>query len=160
VRQGRREEFAAFGWEGEVPDPQDEATFQCCRLDRALARLDPHRTLREFYRTLLALRKQTPALADVEKETLETMAFEPEKVLLVRQWSDHDEALLLFHFASGRCSLDWPVPHGEWRKVFDSADRRWAGPGSLAPASVSGPGRTRLELPASSFVLYQNHRPN
>ena len=27
VRKGRREEFAAFRWEGEIPDPQDEATF-------------------------------------------------------------------------------------------------------------------------------------
>src|SRR5437667_2761407 len=28
VRRGRREEFAAFGWEGTVPDPQDEGTFR------------------------------------------------------------------------------------------------------------------------------------
>ena len=27
VRRGRREEFAGFSWEGELPDPQDEATF-------------------------------------------------------------------------------------------------------------------------------------
>ena len=27
VRKGRREEFAAFKWKGEPPDPQDEGTF-------------------------------------------------------------------------------------------------------------------------------------
>ena len=27
MREGRRREFAAFGWAGELPDPQDEATF-------------------------------------------------------------------------------------------------------------------------------------
>ncbi len=28
VRKGRQDEFAAFTWEGEVPDPQDETTFR------------------------------------------------------------------------------------------------------------------------------------
>src|SRR6185312_4839423 len=27
VREGRRAEFASFGWGGDVPDPQDHATF-------------------------------------------------------------------------------------------------------------------------------------
>ena len=41
VRQGRREEFAAFAWQGEVPDPQDEATFRRSRLNRDLAGKEP-----------------------------------------------------------------------------------------------------------------------
>ncbi len=36
VREGRRREFAAFGWEEEPPDPQDEATFLRSKLDRSL----------------------------------------------------------------------------------------------------------------------------
>ena len=35
VRRGRREEFAAFAWQGEPPDPQDIATFQRAKLDHA-----------------------------------------------------------------------------------------------------------------------------
>jgi maltooligosyltrehalose trehalohydrolase len=27
VRTGRKEDFSSFGWEGKVPDPQDERTF-------------------------------------------------------------------------------------------------------------------------------------
>src|SRR6185503_2081252 len=36
VRQGRRAEFAAFDWRGEVPDPQDEATFLSAKLRHEL----------------------------------------------------------------------------------------------------------------------------
>jgi len=32
VREGRRREFAAFAWQGDVPDPQAEATFASARL--------------------------------------------------------------------------------------------------------------------------------
>ena len=33
VRQGRREEFRAFGWEGEVPDPLDAGTFAASKIE-------------------------------------------------------------------------------------------------------------------------------
>ncbi|MFC1970861.1 malto-oligosyltrehalose trehalohydrolase, partial [Chloroflexota bacterium] len=32
VRKGRREEFLAFDWQGEIPDPQDESTFLSAKL--------------------------------------------------------------------------------------------------------------------------------
>ena len=31
------EEFAGFGWQGEVPDPQDEKTFLRCQLNQQTA---------------------------------------------------------------------------------------------------------------------------
>jgi maltooligosyltrehalose trehalohydrolase len=34
VRRGRREEFASFGWSGEIPEPQNAATFAAARLNR------------------------------------------------------------------------------------------------------------------------------
>ena len=42
VREGRRREFAAFGWHGEAPDPQAEATFAGSRLDWSLRERGPH----------------------------------------------------------------------------------------------------------------------
>ena len=35
VRRGRREEFASFGWDDEVPDPGDEETFRRSKLEWA-----------------------------------------------------------------------------------------------------------------------------
>ena len=42
VRRGRREEFAAFGWQDMVPDPQDEATFRRSQLQHQLKEKEPH----------------------------------------------------------------------------------------------------------------------
>ncbi|HVE98132.1 MAG TPA: DUF3459 domain-containing protein, partial [Mycobacteriales bacterium] len=65
VRTGRRSEFAAFGWHPEeVPDPQARETFERSRLDWAELDEEPHRTLLEWHRALIALRHATPQLRD------------------------------------------------------------------------------------------------
>jgi maltooligosyltrehalose trehalohydrolase len=64
VSEGRRREFAAFGWRPEdVPDPQDPATFAGAVL-RWDERADPaHAEMLAWYRSLIALRRSRPALA-------------------------------------------------------------------------------------------------
>ena len=44
VREGRRREFAAFAWQGEVPDPHDEATFEIRSRSRGSAPVGVSRT--------------------------------------------------------------------------------------------------------------------
>ncbi len=158
VRKGRAAEFAAFGWKGTVPDPQAETTFQRCQLNHALASQGRYQALREFYRELLNLRRQTPALAGVAKETMETTAFGVEGVLMIRQWTQDDEIVLVLNFSGARRSVELPLPAGEWRKCLDSADPRWTGPGTLAAAEVSSSGRVRTEVSATSLVLYRKRQ--
>jgi maltooligosyltrehalose trehalohydrolase len=62
VRRGRREEFAAFSWDADVPDPQAEETFRSSRIDRARAEREPHSGIHRLYGDLLALRREEPAL--------------------------------------------------------------------------------------------------
>jgi maltooligosyltrehalose trehalohydrolase len=65
VRDGRRREFANHGWAAEdVPDPQDPATFERSRLDWAELGREPHASMLDWHRRLIALRKATPELAD------------------------------------------------------------------------------------------------
>ncbi len=65
VAGGRRKEFAAHGWpEGDVPDPQDPATFARSKLDWSEPTRDGHREMLAFYRRLIALRKAWPDLSD------------------------------------------------------------------------------------------------
>ncbi|HUQ17049.1 MAG TPA: malto-oligosyltrehalose trehalohydrolase [Candidatus Saccharimonadales bacterium] len=65
VRDGRRQEFASFGWDPlSIPDPQDPATFERSKLrweERALA---DHAAMLAWYRDLIALRRSEPALRD------------------------------------------------------------------------------------------------
>ena len=65
VSEGRRAEFAAFGWDPErVPDPQDPATFERSRLDWSQSDSGRHAALLDWYRRLIALRRRVPALTD------------------------------------------------------------------------------------------------
>lgn len=65
VRQGRRREFAAHGWaEEEVPDPQDPATRERSCLDWSEPQREPHARVLDWYRRLIALRREQPDLTD------------------------------------------------------------------------------------------------
>jgi maltooligosyltrehalose trehalohydrolase len=62
VREGRRREFEAFGWGGEVPDPQAEDSFEASRPRWDQAESPAGTRLRALYRDLLRLRRSEPAL--------------------------------------------------------------------------------------------------
>ncbi len=65
VRDGRRSEFGAFGWEPEdVPDPQDPATFRRSVLDWSERTQPRHERMLRWYRSLIALRSEQPSLRD------------------------------------------------------------------------------------------------
>jgi maltooligosyltrehalose trehalohydrolase len=65
VRQGRRREFASHGWEPDrVPDPQDSATVERSRLSWQEVAAEPHARLLQWYRTLIALRRDVDDLRD------------------------------------------------------------------------------------------------
>jgi maltooligosyltrehalose trehalohydrolase len=65
VRNGRRSEFAAFGWDAEeIPDPQDPETWRSSVLDWTEMDQSPHRELLAWYRDLLALRARNDDLRD------------------------------------------------------------------------------------------------
>ncbi|WP_404381691.1 malto-oligosyltrehalose trehalohydrolase [Knoellia locipacati] len=59
VRAGRRAEFAAHGWSAaEVPDPQSRATRDASVLRWDELSSEPHASLLEWYRRLIALRRE------------------------------------------------------------------------------------------------------
>ncbi|WP_351222881.1 malto-oligosyltrehalose trehalohydrolase [Streptomyces sp. NPDC002133] len=65
VRQGRRREFAAYGWAADdIPDPQDPATRDRSCLDRSERTREPHARLLAWHRELIALRRTQPDLSD------------------------------------------------------------------------------------------------
>ncbi len=73
VRKGRREEFAAFGWRDDVPDPQAEETFRSAVLSWRWD--DPHRGgMRKLYASLLAARRAWPALRDFRDRSVRLTA--------------------------------------------------------------------------------------
>ncbi|MHB1042387.1 MAG: malto-oligosyltrehalose trehalohydrolase [Eubacteriales bacterium] len=155
VRKGRREEFAAFGWQEDVPDPQAEETFRRSRLARGPHSQGRHRALREFYRELIRLRREVPALAELDCNKLEAAALEEERALFVRRWCGGDEACVVFSFRDDGETFTLPLPEGRWRKALDSGEERWLGPGSTLPAVLESPGKVRLTLSPRACVLFR-----
>jgi maltooligosyltrehalose trehalohydrolase len=134
VREGRKAEFAAFGWQEEPPDPQAAETFERSRLDHRRRERGDHAALRAFYRELIRLRKTVPALARLCKQEVEATPFADEGVIRVRRG---EEAVVAFNFSAEERTV--PLPAGTWEKILDSAAERWGGPGGgegIAPRSV------------------------
>jgi len=158
VRRGRREEFAEFAWQGEPPDPQDEATFLRAKLDHKLRDEGEHRVLLEFYRELIRLRNALPALALLSKAHMQAIGYEGEKVLFVRRWKGDDEVFTVFHFGDAEVSITLLIPGGCWRKLLDSTDEQWQGKGSEVPEQLHSQGEVTLTLGPKAFVLFTRTR--
>ena len=66
VTEGRRKEFESFpGFEGQVPDPQDAATFEASRLQWHEVERETHALTLNLYRDLLRARRDLDALTAV-----------------------------------------------------------------------------------------------
>lgn len=155
VRRGRREEFAAFGWEGEVPDPQDEATFLSARIDPERRHRGWHRQLFTFYRELIRLRRGLPHFRRPEREELEVTGLEAERVIALRHRRGGAELLALFALGDTPRSIRLPFRHGRFGRLLDSAEPCWGGPGSRAPEQLApGAEGPEITLPPFSVVLY------
>ncbi len=118
VRRGRREEFASFDWQGEVPDPQAVETFERSKLDHRLKREAPHAAMLAFTRQLIEVRRQ---LRDVLAGTIEARCDETGAAVAMLARSGAQAAILLLNFAEEPRSVTLTDCQGAWRLRVDSA---------------------------------------
>ena len=92
VRRGRREEFAAldFQWTDQIPDPQDEATFESAKLTWQWPEGTFPARLRRLVRDLLQARRTWPPLQDRQHTVAQVVPNhdrpdEASKILLVER---------------------------------------------------------------------------
>jgi maltooligosyltrehalose trehalohydrolase len=84
VSEGRRREFAAFGWRPDaVPDPQDPDTFARSKLDWDEVERSPHGDVLDWYRRLIQLRRSHPALSDPRLNRIRVDADEASGTIVV-----------------------------------------------------------------------------
>jgi maltooligosyltrehalose trehalohydrolase len=151
VRKGRQAEFSHFGWTGEVPDPQAEATFERSRLNHALETQEPHRTLWNFYKRLQQFRRQYELTSAKLIDVAESQS--PAALLVLRSAAGTLIAAL-FHFGDVPAKVPMNLPAGTWITQIDSAAPEWRGPFGLAKEiSVSGP--TELSMQPRSVVVFE-----
>ncbi len=137
VRRGRANEFAAFGWDSEPPDPQSEETFARSRLDWSLREQGRHAALLAFYGRLITLRKTLAPLQNREKTNMAVTGDDATRTVIVRRRQADDEAVLIMSFNEKQANIEPPLSEGTWLKLLDSSDESWGGPGATTPDRVS-----------------------
>jgi maltooligosyltrehalose trehalohydrolase len=155
VRKGRKAEFAAFNWQGEAPDPQDEKTFERSKLNHSLKSEPRHKTLLAFHKELIRLRKSLPALSSLSKDRMDVVSLVEECVLVVRRWTGSNEVIAMFNFSDRPVRDFQNMPRGIWNKRLDSSDDRWMGTGMKAPDSIEAPLKTPLTLQPYGVLLFE-----
>jgi maltooligosyltrehalose trehalohydrolase len=86
VSEGRRREFAAFGWKiADIPDPQDPETFARSKLNWTELEREPHASLLAWHKQLIALRRRTPEFTDGRLDQVEVRFSEGEQWLTFRR---------------------------------------------------------------------------
>ncbi len=135
VRQGRRAEFGAHGWNTEdVPDPQSEQTFRDSTLDWSELEQQRHADLLAWTRSLVALRRSRLELSGGRRDRVQVTYDEDARWLVVRR----GRLLVVCNLSGKRTQV--PVPGDALAIVLESE-----------PGAAFGPGR--VELPAESVLV-------
>ncbi len=159
VRAGRKQEFAAFHAEGEAPDPQSETAFEASKLQWDLGKTGQQGQLRTFYRELLRLRRELPALALLDSTSLAATVVAP-TVLELRRWCDAHRVVIWMNFAADPAIVTVAPGTGLWHRQLDAADLAWGGDGSHWPVQLAdGAISNTLTLPPYAVVVYATGVP-
>jgi maltooligosyltrehalose trehalohydrolase len=153
VRQGRKQEFAAFHAQGEPPDPESPETFLKSKLNWEKRKEGKHQVLWLFYQHLIQLRNQIPALVKRDRQSMEVGCHAAEKILWWRRWSEQNQVLCFMNFNQHNVTFTPQLITDNTRKILDSADEKWMGSGSLLPEKLTS--TQQLTLRESSFALYE-----
>ena len=157
VRQGRREEFKLFNHKGEPPDPQAMETLLKSRLNWHKRSEGNHKVLLAFYARLIKLRRGLPGRSTLDKKGIDVYGFEDKGVILVKRRDTRRNRCAFYAFNFYKADVDIAIPFSKerWRKVLDSADSCWKGPGSALPDVISGTDMVTLKeeslVPCNSY---------
>ena len=144
VREGRRREFEAFAWGGEVPDPQREDTFEQSRPRWERAESADGARLRALYRDLIRLRRAEAVLRPGAAEV--DVRHDPAAEWVAMRYRRGDEVLQAVFNLSPEERLVPMTDPDRWRLVFSSDDPGYGGAGGVGMAQG-------LELPAYTAAV-------
>jgi maltooligosyltrehalose trehalohydrolase len=152
VRQGRKREFAAFGWTN-IPDPYDQETFDRSKIRPSLDTNQQQQAHFQWWQALIHLRKSIPALGTGAKGDRTQVGSHQKSQLLIihRRARQGPEALILLGFHHDSSLALAKLPKGTWENRLDSGASPFGGQAEQpAPPSLSvqNPEHVSLKLPA------------
>jgi maltooligosyltrehalose trehalohydrolase len=102
---------------------------------------------------LIQLRRETAALAALDKNSFEVAALDDRFIIHIRRWHNESHVFCVMSFNKDETSFEAGLPPGKWRKLIDSSEERWGGPGSDLPEEIAR--EQELNLRPFSFALYE-----
>lgn len=148
LREGRRNEFAHFNWEGEVPDPQSEEVFNSSKLTW---KLDAVPGLFNFYQHLIAFRKDRPAMQNFRRYNAVRNIRIRNHVLQFERHGNDDVLIVYLNFSNESQNMVNDKPEA-CKVLIDSSGEEWEGPGNVTAGAVQ-PGEPFQLNPQSALVF-------
>ncbi len=161
VREGRKSEFAAFGWK-DVPDPYAQSTFDHSRLQWNQKRSQEQQYLLAWYQALINLRTSVPALGPGQKkDVLKVWGDRQSNVLTIHRKSlSGTEALIILSCNKSATTMDLQKPEGVWDIQLSSTSPEFSkAPMARAPDNLSvTTEHPSLALPPYAVWVYVRQR--
>jgi maltooligosyltrehalose trehalohydrolase len=161
VTEGRRNEFRDFSAfadaaaRGQIPDPQDETTFNASQLNWSELTCEPHASTFRLYKRLLALRRHEPA---IRCERFAAYALS-ETTLLLRQDAEEGPSLVAMIQMNGSAEIRLAdheslagLDLSLWQPLFTTEDRPFA-PDPQPPIIEPLSGGLKIRFVRPSAVL-------
>lgn len=123
VREGRKKEFSYFSWQGEVPDPQDEETFNQCKLSWNQTEGE-HAILFSYYTFLISFRKERIAMKGFQRKHVKVFQIPERNIIGVERTFESDYLLIFFNFEKNVSRFSYPDLVG-LKMFFDSSAAHW-----------------------------------
>jgi maltooligosyltrehalose trehalohydrolase len=148
VREGRKKEFEDFGFDDNVPDPQDENTFNQSKLQWHKRNEAYHQVMLNWYKELIRLRKTLSPLKEFEKNNVHAEVIGDQGLNLFRHNQETGESITcLFNFSDIEISYS-AVEKKLSRKLLDSRDKHW-----LHQQNVKSNGHPDKVDPCNAVIL-------
>jgi maltooligosyltrehalose trehalohydrolase len=149
ITEGRRNEFGEFmafsapEAREAIPDPQAEATFTASRLRWHEVGQDEHQRMLRLYAALLGLRRTSPALRRVDRESMRVAALDEATVAVWRFGRSAPPLLMIGRLAgSGTVVCPADPAHGRvaprWRALLTTEDPAFAADGMVPRVNIDG----------------------
>jgi maltooligosyltrehalose trehalohydrolase len=136
-----------------APDPSSPETFEKSRLSWGIDEDTEKKAMFDFYKELIHLRKDHKVLKTPDNRNLEITT--ESKIFILERQLENKKILCYMNFNEEnntvKVSFSWK---GSMKKLLDSSERKWRGPGNAAPEIISS-GDT-IEVNGKSIQIYSN----
>ncbi len=101
IKDGRKEEFREFSWKGEPPDPRSLDTFLKSKINWDKRSEGKNRAMLGFYKRLIHMRKDQPALSASNKRIEASVA--DGDILFLGRWKGKNEIFAALNLPAASC---------------------------------------------------------